>query len=149
MTRARVRKRKGDGEATSWSIGELARRAGLQPSAIRYYESEGLLPEPRRWNGRRIYDASALEWLSVVRLAQAAGFSIAEIHTLMHGFARGTPASRRWRALAERKLDEIRQRIAVAQAMERVLGTLLDCECPTLQVCAGAMAEGGCAPDPE
>lgn len=125
----------------SWSIGELARRAGLQPSAIRYYESAGLLPEPCRFNGRRVYDTSALEWLGVVRLAQRAGFSISEIRELLHGFGRDTPASKRWRSLASRKLEEVRRRVEEARAMEEVLERLIQCDCPTLQDC-GRAAEG-------
>jgi MerR family redox-sensitive transcriptional activator SoxR len=123
----------------SWSIGELARRADLQTSAIRYYESARLLPEPRRYNGRRVYEASALEWLAVIRLAQGAGFSIAEIRELLHGFRSDTPASQRWRALAARKLEDMRRRIDEARAMEQVLGRLIQCECPTLQDCGRAV----------
>lgn len=128
----------------SWSIGEVARRAGLRPSAIRYYESVGLLPRPPRWNGRRRYDDSVLPRLALVRLAQQAGFSIAEIRTLLHGFSRRTPPSQRWQTLAERKRAEIREQVRRARAMERVLDRLLACECPTLDDCGRAVS--GCAP---
>lgn len=61
------------------TIGETARRAGVRPSALRYYESVGLLDAPRRISGRRRYDSQVLNRLSVIRLAQDAGFTIAEI----------------------------------------------------------------------
>jgi DNA-binding transcriptional MerR regulator len=51
-------------EMEGMSIGEVARRAGIAPSAIRYYERLGLLPTPPRVGGKRRYDATALEWLS-------------------------------------------------------------------------------------
>lgn len=127
----------------SWSIGEVARRADIQPSAIRYYESVGLLPKPRRWNGRRVYDASVLPRLALVRLSQAAGFSISEIRTLLHGFSKKTPPSRRWQQLAERKRAEIREQISRAREMERVLDKLLGCECPTLEDCGSAVNRAG------
>ena len=50
------------------SIGEVAQRAGIQTSAIRYYESEGLLPAPERLNGRRKYDATVLQRLALIQL---------------------------------------------------------------------------------
>ena len=94
---------------------------------------------PRR-NGRRVYDASILERLALIQLSQQAGFTIAEIRTLLHGFSPRTPASRRWRVLAERKLEEVREQAARARSMERVLKRLLDCECPTLEDCGRALA---------
>ena len=127
----------------TWSIGEVARQAGVETSAVRYYEAAGLLPEPERRNGRRVYDDSAVQWLALIRLAKTAGFSLAEIRTLLHGFDRGAPPSARWRALAGRKLEEIRARIEEARAMERVLKRLVRCECPTLRDCGASLACGG------
>ena len=121
-------------------IGEVARRFGLQTSAIRYYEAAGVLPKPQRLNGRRVYDRSVLEWLALIRLAQGAGFTISEVRTLMHGFGRQTPPSTRWNTLASRKLEEIREQIRQAKHMERVLKRLLACHCPTLQDCGSAVS---------
>ena len=67
------------------TIGAVARRAGLRPSALRYYEDEGLLPAPARVNGRRRYDTDVFDRLAVIRLAQAAGLTVAEIRTFLHG----------------------------------------------------------------
>jgi MerR family redox-sensitive transcriptional activator SoxR len=106
---------------------------------VRYYESAGLLPQPRRRSGRRIYDPSVLRWLGLIALAQRAGFSIRDIRTLLHGFGRRTPPSKRWKTLASRKLDEVRAQIDQARSMERVLTNLLRCECPTLEDCGGGV----------
>ena len=124
-----------------WTIGDVARRTGLQPSAIRYYESAGLLSPPRRQNGRRMYDPAILQGLAVIALAREAGFSIAEIRTLMHEFSTDTPASVRWHDLATRKHGEIRRQIERLQAMQAVLDRLLACECPTLQDCGRAVMD--------
>lgn len=126
-----------DAAGEAFGIGEAARRARLKPSALRYYESVGLLPRAQRRSGRRVYDEAVLSRLALIELAQAAGFSIAEIRTLLHGFRTGTPPSRRWRALAERKREEIRAQVARARRMERVLDRLLACACPTLDDCGG------------
>ena len=55
------------------TIGDLARQAGVRTSALRYYESVGLLAPPTRVNGRRVYDASAIDVLKLIRLAKGAG----------------------------------------------------------------------------
>ena len=124
-----------------WSIGEVGRRAGLRTSAIRYYESVGLLPRPQRARGRRVYDASVLERLAVVELARRAGFTIAETKTLLHGFSRKTPPSARWRQLTARKIEEIDARIVEAQQMRQVLEILRTCQCPTLEECGRALRD--------
>src|SRR3954454_4514736 len=99
-------------------IGEVAQRAGIRPSALRYYESIGLLPATKRVNGRRRYDESTVQMLKVVQLAQDAGFSVAEIQTLLHGFAPDTPPAARWQLLARQKLDELDAQIARVQQMK-------------------------------
>ncbi|MDP9469962.1 MAG: lyase family protein, partial [Chloroflexota bacterium] len=93
------------------TIGEVARQAGICPSAIRYYEEIGLLPRPERVGGQRRYDTDVLTRLALVQMAQEAGFTIEEVRRLVAGFLEGTPASKRWRELAHRKLPEVDARI--------------------------------------
>ena len=118
------------------TIGEVARRAGLRPSAIRYYEEVGLLPAPRRVSGQRRYEPDVLDYLRFVRIAQEAGFTVAEIRTLVHDGEPEAELSGRWRALAERKLAEVDALIARAQAMKVLLAEGLRCGCLTLEDCA-------------
>jgi MerR family redox-sensitive transcriptional activator SoxR len=120
----------------SFTIGDVARRAGLRTSAIRYYESTGLIPEPRRVSGQRRYGPEVLTHLAVVRMAQEAGFSIEEIRTLVAGFPEGTPAGDRWRELARRKLPEVDALIARLQDVRRVLEESLRCGCLSFEACA-------------
>ncbi len=131
--------------ASSLSIGEVARRAGLRTSAIRYYESVALLPTAERVSGRRRYHADVFPRLALIDLAQRAGFTVAEIRKLLHGFARRTPPGVRWRKLAGRKLEEVEARIEEARAMKQVLTRLLDCECPSFDDCA--LPATPCSPD--
>lgn len=130
----------------SLAIGEVARQAGVRPSAIRYYESLGLLPPPERINGRRRYGPEVLRRLAVVRMAQEAGFTLAETRTLFDGFAADAPASVRWRALAARKLAEVEALIARAEETRQRLHARLRCACPTLDECA--LLDRSCPADP-
>jgi MerR family redox-sensitive transcriptional activator SoxR len=118
------------------TIGEVARRAGIRTSAIRYYESVGLLPEPPRTGGQRRYDGDVLTRLALVRMAQEAGFTIDEVRTFLSGFPDETPPSTRWRELALRKLPEVEARIARLQTVRAVLDESLHCDCLTLDACA-------------
>lgn len=119
------------------SIGEVAKQAGIRASAIRYYESAGVLPTPQRVNGRRRYDSRVIERLAVIQIAQQAGFTVAEMRTLFNGFTPETPAPVRWELLARQKLAEVDALIRRAQAMKRVLEEeLLRCRCLTLDECA-------------
>lgn len=126
------------------TIGEAAGRAGVRPSALRYYERIGLLPAPRRVNGRRRYEADIVRVLAVIRLAKQAGFTVAETRTLLHGFSARTPPSTRWRTLARRKLVEMDALIARAARMKQVLDTVLRCECPTLSDCGDLDGDAYC-----
>jgi MerR family redox-sensitive transcriptional activator SoxR len=111
-------------------IGELARATGLAPSAIRFYEEEGLLPAARRLSGRRVFDDTALTHLTVVQLAKDAGFTLAEIRSLVNEFGKN-----RWRSLAERKLGQVRLAAARLQTMAELLEKLLRCDCPDIDFC--------------
>ena len=123
----------------SMSIGEVAWRAGIRPSALRYYEGVGVLPAPERENGRRRYDGEVLrevlDRMAVVRVAQQAGFTISEIRTLLNGFSEETPPSERWRLLAEEKLPEVEALVKRALGMRALLERGLRCECLRLEDC--------------
>jgi MerR family transcriptional regulator, redox-sensitive transcriptional activator SoxR len=112
---------------TSMTIGEVAARAGLNTSHIRYYERVGVLPEPERVSGQRRYDDAVLHRLAIVDVAQRAGFSLDEVRELT------TP---RVRELAERKLPEVEALIKRAQAVREWLQVAQTCDCETVDVCS-------------
>ena len=117
-------------------IGELAQRAGIPPSTIRYYEKEGLLPKAQRGaNGYRVYHANALERLDLIQLGQKLGFSLETIRRVaaLHGAALKDALLGQLDARLQ-EIDRLRaildeQRGAVAGARERVLGALANGEC--------------------
>jgi len=130
-------------QESEWSIGEVARRSGLKRSAIRYYEQIGLLPQTDRVGGQRRYDASVLTRLSIIDVAQRAGFTLAETRTLLEGFAPTAPPSERWQALARQKLSDVDALIARANGMKRLLQEGLECGCPSLEQCGFLLANSG------
>ena len=89
------------------TISEVAQRAGLRASAIRYYESVNLLPAPKRVSGQRRYNPDVLHRLSFIQVAQAAGFTLAEMQTIFNGLDGGEPLSERWRTLARQNMGEV------------------------------------------
>ena len=123
------------------SIGEVAKRTGVAASALRYYEHAGLIPKADRQGGKRVYGEDILDRLALVGAAKAAGFTVAEMKTLLSGFARRSTPGPRWRKLAERKLAELEERAAEIERMKRVLGAMAGCECPTLQACSQAIRQ--------
>src|ERR1700758_1520626 len=122
-------------------IGEVARHAGLAPSAIRYYEKAGLLPRPGRQSGQRRYGAETAARLKIIALARDAGFTVAETRTFLSGFSQATPPAARWRALAERKLAQLEERPPQLEHMLSLLTAIFDCRCPTLGDCERALME--------
>ncbi len=117
-------------------IGEVAAQAGIRPSAVRYYESIGLLPEPWRVGGQRRYGPDVLPLLAGIGVAQRAGFTVAEIKRLFYGFPDDARPSRRWAELAEEKLAELDQLIQRVHAMKRLLEEGLRCGCASLDECS-------------
>ena len=115
-------------------IGEVARRAGVRVSLIRYYEDIGLLPEAARVSGQRRYDETVLRRLAVIDVAQRAGLSLDEIRELVeHG---SDPLSDRLRELAERRLPEIDALIERATRVRTWLESAAGCGCQTIDECA-------------
>lgn len=126
---------------SSFSIGDVARMCGLKASAIRYYEAVGLMPKPMRVSRQRRYTAEGIGRLRLVQVAREAGFTIAETRTFVGGFSRTTPPAIRWRTLAERKLVQIEQQMAQLETMRRLLTSSFQCECPSIEDCARAIAK--------
>lgn len=120
---------------TEMTIGEVAKTVGMQSSALRYYESVGLLPEAKRVNSHRRYEDDVFSQITLIQVAQRAGFTIAEIKILKAGFQPDTALSARWRTLAQTKLVELNNRILETQQMITMLQNGLDCGCLQIEDC--------------
>jgi DNA-binding transcriptional MerR regulator len=117
------------------SIGEVAREARVNVSAIRFYERSGLLPEPERESGKRRFGSDTVRRLGVIDTAKQAGFSLEEIRALLDSIDRGAPANEQLQALAVRKLPEVEALIEQAVAMRGWLEAASICGCESLEVC--------------
>jgi MerR family mercuric resistance operon transcriptional regulator len=97
------------GYAGSMLIGELADVIGLAAQTIRFYERSGLLPSPsREANGYRVYDETALNRLSFIRAAQAAGLTLGEIRGIVDLRDDGDVPCAHVTTLLSAKLDDVR-----------------------------------------
>jgi MerR family transcriptional regulator, redox-sensitive transcriptional activator SoxR len=113
-------------------IGELARRVRLRPSALRYYEEIGLLTSVGRSAGRRVFPVTAIRRIALIKMAQRAGFTLAEIRGLL---ADQPGATKQWRTLAERKLPELDRLIGEMQTLRAAVADCLDCGCMKFETC--------------
>ena len=121
--------------ASLLAIGELAALTGKRPSAIRYYEQVGLLPQPARAAGRRRYHHQTVRTLAVNDAGQRAGLALNEIKTLLSAAPDDGAAIDRLREVAERKLPEIIALIERSQLVREWLECAARCECPNLDEC--------------
>jgi MerR family transcriptional regulator, redox-sensitive transcriptional activator SoxR len=117
------------------TIGEVAAAAGVNTSAVRYYERVGVLPTPERVSGQRRYTGEGIDRLRTVQAAQQAGFSLAEITQLLRGAEDGR-AAEELRQLAERRLPDVEALIERAERMKHWLQLARECRCDSLDVCA-------------
>ncbi len=108
------------------TIGSVARRIGVRPSAIRYYETRGIIrPAARGANGYRLYDTDALKVLSFVRRAQSLGITLKEMKPLLTVASQGRQPCRHVKQLARTHLREIDKKIQELQALQGELHVLL------------------------
>ena len=126
--------------ATQVAIGTAARRAGVSPRMVRHYESLGLLaPVARTEAGYRQYSEADIHALLFIRRARDLGFSMPEIATLLGLWQDKQRASASVKQIAQTHIDDLQQRIAAMQAMQRTLAQLVSCcagdarpDCPIL-----------------
>jgi MerR family redox-sensitive transcriptional activator SoxR len=121
-------------------IGQLATRAGVNASAIRYYEKLNLLPPPQRTGGQRRYASDTLDRVLLIRFAGEMGFSLSEIKLFLHGLSENIPVGPRWKKLAHRKIKEVEENIQRSLILKSLLETLLHCRCASLQMCVQALS---------
>lgn len=129
------------------TIGEVARRAGVRTSTLRYYDDEGLVVPSARVGGRRRYGPVAVEQLATIRFCRALGFTLDEIRVILAA-PRGKAQKARWRGLVDAKIAELDAVAARAAAMAAVLRVSRDCDCIDVSECASRAAECGEADGP-
>lgn len=128
------------------TIGELASRTGVATSALRYWEELGLLPTPDRVSGHRRYPPSTVQLVGVVLLLRDVGFTLREVRAFVA--SRLQAGDDDWRELCQRKVTELDQQIAQAQAARTAITHGLACthtdilQCPTFASVVAARLAG-------
>ena len=123
-------------------IGQVAERGGVNLQTIRYYEREGLLPEPPRLqSGYRVFPEDTVRRVHFIKRAQELGFTLAEIRELLALRIDGKRNRNEVRTLAEAKITDIEEKIRTLKKMKRALSELTErcsgcgpsSECPILE----------------
>lgn len=130
-------------------IGEAARRLGLAPSAIRFYEAEGLLDPPRGRDGRRRYGPAELRALAFIAVGRDLGLGVAGIRDALH------PGPGGWAATVDAQIALLDEQIARAQRAKEILLAGRDCpvpepvrDCRYLRAALDALVAGSPLPPP-
>jgi MerR family redox-sensitive transcriptional activator SoxR len=120
----------------TFTVGEVADRAGVATSALRFYESNGLITSDRTPAGHRRYAADVLRRVSFIRVAQRVGLSLAEIRDALDSLPdRRTPTRTDWERLATQWRPMLDERIALLEAMRSKLDGCIGCGCLSLDTC--------------
>jgi MerR family transcriptional regulator, redox-sensitive transcriptional activator SoxR len=118
------------------SIGELAERAGVAPSALRYYESQRLIESTRTDGGQRRYTRETLRRVSFIRVAQQVGLTLDEIREALHSLPeRRTPTEKDWGRLSASWRPRIDAQIGLLERLRDRLDSCIGCGCLSLKVC--------------
>lgn len=119
------------------TIGEVAARSGVAASALRYYESVGLISATRSAGGQRRYPRSVLRRVAFVRVAQQVGLSLDEIASALRTLPDGrTPTRADWQRLARPWRARIDERIRELEVLKSELTSCIGCGCLSLRTCA-------------
>lgn len=119
------------------TVGEVSARSGVAPSALRYYESQGLIPATRTTGNQRRYQRQVLRRLAFIRAAQNVGLSLDEIAAALATLPAGRNPNRAdWTRLSRTWRDRLDEQIAALRKLRDGLDSCIGCGCLSLQRCA-------------
>lgn len=118
------------------TIGELSERTDVAPSALRFYEAEGLIQASRSEGGQRRYHRDVLRRVSFIKVAQRVGLSLDEIRDAMASLPESrTPTKEDWAKLSKSWRPQLDDQIAVLERLRDRLDGCIGCGCLSLRVC--------------
>jgi MerR family redox-sensitive transcriptional activator SoxR len=118
------------------TIGELAARSGVAPSALRFYEDQGLISADRTSGNQRRYQRATLRRIAVIQAGRAAGIPLEQIGTALQTLpAHRAPTRRDWERLSRAWRDDLDRRLATIQAIRNRLTTCIGCGCLSIDAC--------------
>jgi MerR family redox-sensitive transcriptional activator SoxR len=119
------------------SIGAVAARCGIAPSAVRFYEHEGLLHSTRTDGGWRRYERDVLRRVAFIRIAQRVGLSLQEVQVALRALPDArTPTAKDWARLSRAWRPRLDEQIAVLTSLRDELSSCIGCGCLSLRACA-------------
>ncbi len=118
-------------------IAEVARRSGFAASALRYYESQGLLEADRSSGGQRRYERSVLRRLAFIRAAGNVGLSLEEVRVELGRLPSArTPTAEDWERITTSWRDRLDEQIRALEDLRDGLASCIGCGCLSLERCA-------------
>ena len=119
------------------TIGEVADRSDVEPSALRFYESRGLIAAERSSGGQRRYPRAVLRRVAFIRVAQRVGLTLGEIKEALDRLPDGrTPTVRDWERVSSAWRDRLDERISILEGLRDDLSSCIGCGCLSLSACA-------------
>ena len=119
------------------TIGELAERCGVTPSALRFYQARGLIDAERTVGGQRRYPRSAVRRVAFIRAAQRVGLSLEQITAAIATLPAGrTPTQADWARLSRGWRPDLDRRIDALVRLRDRLDGCIGCGCLSLRSCA-------------
>ncbi|TCP05929.1 redox-sensitive transcriptional activator SoxR [Caldimonas thermodepolymerans] len=118
------------------TVGEVAARSGVAPSALRFYEDKGLIRSHRSAGNQRRYPREVLRRVAVIKVAQRLGIPLATIAEVLHGLPEHrTPTAADWRRLSAQWKRELDARIDCLTKLRDQLDQCIGCGCLSLREC--------------
>ena len=118
------------------SIGEIAARSGVAPSALRFYEREGLVSSTRTTGNQRRYERAVLRRVAFIQAGRAAGIPLESVRSALELLpANRSPNRRDWERLSRSWRDDLDRRIATLQGLRDRLTTCIGCGCLSIDAC--------------
>nr|WP_216077556.1 redox-sensitive transcriptional activator SoxR [Isoptericola sediminis] len=119
------------------TIGDVARRSGVAPSALRFYEQRGLIAAERSGGNQRRYERTVLRRVAFVRTASRLGLTLEQIGDALATLPDGrTPTAADWRRLSRSWRGLLDERIATLERLRDDLDSCIGCGCLSLDRCA-------------
>jgi MerR family redox-sensitive transcriptional activator SoxR len=119
-----------------FTVGELAKRAGVATSALRFYEERGLIHSERNVSGHRRYPRATARRVAFIVFAQRVGLTLEEIRVELDKLPVGTvPTSSEWARLTQAWQERIDERIAELERLKDGLTDCIGCGCLSLEQC--------------
>ncbi len=119
------------------TIGAMSERTGVATSALRFYESEGLISSTRSDAGQRRYSRAEVRRVSFIRVAQQVGLSLEEIRAALASLPDNrTPTQKDWERLSRSWRPRLDEQIAMLERLRQRLAGCIGCGCLSLKACA-------------